>query len=276
MFRKIYDCIFPMIANIKINKDIRKRIDIPNENDSIFHGIENPQSISFNILQEQYSETFKFKDKLEDKAKTNIIGVTISISLILGASTFLSNINNKFNCVWLSWAVFGLFTLAVLYMIIAGVISIKVLISENSVHTLSLSNQNSHSEYDNCISKNRLKNIIRNNYVYTSYECIRNSIVALFLILILSIIPIQTVQQNMPNSNSGDIHFVYSSDCINKVTSNEVRNDIESTINKAIINIEDIDNNQSLGIIDNNQKVFIQFTITDKNVCVETIKPYIN
>lgn len=276
MLKQIYECLFPMLDNIKTNKDVRKRIDTPNENDSIFYGIENPQSISLNILQEQYFETFKFKDKLEDKAKTNIIGVTISISLILGASTFLANINNKFNCNWLSWAVFGLFTLAVLYMIIAGVISIKVLISENSVYTLTLSNQNSHSEYDNCISKNRLKNIIRNNYVYTSYECIRNSIVALFLILILSIVPLQIKQQNTSNSNSGDIHFVYSSDCINKVASNEARNEIESTIKNAIINLENIDNNQSLGIIDNNQKVFIQVTIKDKNVSVESIKPYIN
>ena len=276
MFRKIYECIFPMIANIKINKDIRTRIDISNENDSIFRGIENPKSISLNILQEQYSETFKIKDKLEDKAKTNIIGVTISISLILGASTFLSNINNKFNCVLLSWVVFGLFTIAVLYMIIAGVISIKVLISENSVYTLSLSNQNSHSEYDDCISKNRLKNIIRNNYVYTSYECIRNSIIALFLILILSIIPIHTSRQEMSNSNSKSISFVYSSDCINKVASSEVRNEIESTIKKAIISLDGIDKNNPLGIIDNKQKVFIQFTVTDKNVCVQTIKPYIN
>lgn len=43
--------------------------------------------------------------------------------------------------------------------------------------------------YVKCISKNRMQNIIRNNGIYTSYECIRNAFVCLFFILSVIIFP---------------------------------------------------------------------------------------
>ena len=49
-------------------------------------------------------------------------------------------------------------------------------------------------EYDRCITKNRTTNLIRNNTVFTSYECIRNSLVCLFVILLLSAAPITSGQ----------------------------------------------------------------------------------
>ena len=46
------------------------------------------------MLKEQYDETFNTKEKIEDKAKTNIIGISISITLIMGASGVLSILNS--------------------------------------------------------------------------------------------------------------------------------------------------------------------------------------
>lgn len=89
MCKILLDAIFPVIPNCRANKIVRQRIHPKNENgediepSGILSFIENADNLSLEIIKEQYNETFKVKEKLEDKAKTNIIGVTISITLII-------------------------------------------------------------------------------------------------------------------------------------------------------------------------------------------------
>lgn len=92
-----------------------------------------------------------------------------------------------------------LFVSAVSYMITAGILAIKVLIDENRIYVVDIgttvrADANVRVEYDRCITKNRTTNLIRNNTVFTSYECIRNSLVCLFVILLLSAAPITSGQ----------------------------------------------------------------------------------
>ena len=85
-----------MIANHKTNKILCSKLYPKNEAGEdiepvgVLYYVDNADKLSLESLKEQYADTFEIKDKLEDKAKTNIIGITISITLIMGASGILS------------------------------------------------------------------------------------------------------------------------------------------------------------------------------------------
>lgn len=106
---KIFDAIFPMIANYRDNLKVRKKIhptdDEGNkiEPEGILAHIENSNELDLKVLEDQYGETLRIKEKIEDKAKTNIIGISISITLIMGASGILSVVNDKYQLPILSW-----------------------------------------------------------------------------------------------------------------------------------------------------------------------------
>ena len=99
---RIFDAIFPMVANFQANKKVREKLHPKNEAgtyiepEGVLYCIENHDRISIEVIEEQYDDAFRTKDKLEGKAKTNIIGVTISITLIMGASGVLSVLNEKY------------------------------------------------------------------------------------------------------------------------------------------------------------------------------------
>ena len=176
---KILDIIFPLYENRKAKKIIQAKMFPRNEQGEDV--IENSDKISTEKLKELYDNTLKTKDKLEDKAKTNIIGITISVSLIIGASGLLSAINIKFGNSFIALCAIIFLIAGVTYMILAGLLVIHVLIGENETYNVNLSSivngeELLRDDYDKCIAQNQRKNIIRNNYVFTSYACIRNSL----------------------------------------------------------------------------------------------------
>jgi hypothetical protein len=190
---KVFDSIFPFIANRTDTQKINRK-----DPGNILDAIDNPDAISINTLKGLYSDEMHRKDKLEDKAKINLVGITIAISLILGASNFLTVISGKYHCSIFSWIVFILFIVAVLYLLIAGILAFEMLMNGNIIHTIDLRSFAAddavlRQDYGKCISQNREKNCIRNNYVFTSYECIRNSLVCLFILLVFLVIPYSAI-----------------------------------------------------------------------------------
>lgn len=286
---KVFDIVFPMIANHRDNKKVYK--DLRPKNDAgediepkgILCYVENSHKLSIDSLKEQYADTLKVKDKLEDKAKTNILGVTVSITLIMGASGILSKISEKFAHPALSWISFSLFIISVAYMLIAGILAIKVLISENEISVISLKNiaeagDSLRDDYDICIAQNRRKNTIRNNYVYTSYECIRNALICLFAILILVTVPIKASQNNdraVSTHNSQGYSFVFSSSAVDYIKENDIHDVVEDAIMDILGKPGTDYNAQTLGIVESRQSLFIKFMITDNVITVLLIEPCI-
>jgi len=281
---KIIDTVFPMYANHRDNKVLRNKysnIGEDNEPESLLCHIENADAIITDVLKQQYDDTFHIKDKLEDKAKTNVIGITIAITLIMGASGVLNKISEKFPMPVLQWLAFVLLAVAVIYLLIAGIIAAKVLLDENIVYTVGLNSFASNevtlrSDYDKCILQNRTQNLIRNNSVYSSYECIRNALVCLFVILLLSTIPIE-FQQNSTDKSS--VHEQYSFTFSSETVSYLRNHDVQSVVEDAILNAVENDNisgnsDDTIGIIYDNNNLFIKFKISEKTITVMMIEPY--
>lgn len=285
---KVIDLVFPMISNCQVNAKLRKKIHPKDENgqdiepESIL-SIENSDLINLDILKGWYDETFKAKEKIEDKAKTNIIGISISITLIMGASGILSVLNNKYLSPAVSWVAFVLIVVSIIYMLTAGILIIRLLTDENEIYMVTLSElalggEILRDQYGKRISQNQNKNVIRNNYLFTSYECIRNSLVCLFVILILTTIPINLKSEDISDNalyQSETYSILYTSSAVDYIQKHDAQSIVERSIFEAVERIEKNNNAQALGIIDEKNHLFIKFRIIDDSIEILLIEPYI-
>lgn len=286
---KVIDLVFPMISNCQANAKLRKKIHPKDENgqdiepESILSYIENSDLINLDILKGWYDETFKAKEKIEDKAKTNIIGISISITLIMGASGILSVLNNKYLSPAVSWVAFVLIVVSIIYMLTAGILIIRLLTNENEIYMVTLSElalggKILRDQYGKRISQNQNKNVIRNNYLFTSYECIRNSLVCLFVILILTTIPINLKSEDISDNalyQSETYSILYTSSVVDYIQKHDAQSIVERSIFEAVERIEKNNNAQALGIIDEKNHLFIKFRVIDDSIEILLIEPYI-
>lgn len=289
MMNKVIDLVFPMISNCQANANLREKIHPKDENgqdiepESVLSYIENSDRINLDILKDRYDETFKTKEKIEDKAKTNIIGISISITLIMGASGILSVLNDKYLSPAVSWVAFVLIVVSIIYMLTAGILIIRLLTNENEVYMVTLSELASGGEilrdqYGKRISQNQNKNVIRNNYLFTSYECIRNSLVCLFVILILTTIPIDLKSDDISDNalyQSETYSIMYTSSAVDYIQKHDAQSIVERSIFEAVERIEKNNNAQALGIIDEKNHLFIKFRVIDDTIEILLIEPYI-
>lgn len=238
-----------------------------------------------------YHDTFKIKDKLEDKAKTNVVGVTIAITLIMGASGVINTIYGKFPIPTIKWIAFGFLSAAVIYMIAAGLLAIRVLITDNKMFFVNLESfatgdQALSQKYNDCIKLNKHQNTMRNNTVFTSYECIRNSLVCLFLILILVSVPIisptsnEAQERNIGKVSNEEYQFLYSAKAVDFIKSSDIQDVVEETIIRDIYrDIDKIKSASEIGIADVPNKIFIKYSYNDDTInvlLIETISNSIN
>jgi hypothetical protein len=278
-----------MYANHLINIKVQNMIDTMLEKQQYSPLSDDlAESVTTEVFKEQYLDTFKIKDKLEEKAKTNVVGVTIAITLIMGASGVVNTIYGKFSTQLVNWIAFGLLSVAVMYMIAAGLLAIKVLISDNKMFFVNLQtfadgDRPLKLKYNDCTYLNTHQNIIRNNSIFTSYECIRNALVCLFLILMLVIIPIKPAtnaekqSQILLNDSNGQYEFFYSAGAVDFMKSNDIQGVVQDTIISNLNSNKDKPHpDTEIGIADLSDGIFIQYSFADNTVNVLLIEPISN
>ena len=192
---RILDIIFPPYESYKANTIIKSKmfpqdeLEIGSKASEILEEVDNPENISTEVLKELYEQTFNIKNKLEDKAKSNIIGITISVSLMVASINLISFLSAGIGR--LSIAV--LLVMGISYMILSGWLAIHMLIEENETYIIKITSLGEgetvlREDYCQCIEQNRRKNLIRNNHLFASYACIRNSLISLFIMFLIIIV----------------------------------------------------------------------------------------
>ncbi len=264
---KVIEWIMPSLSNYWINKSVRTRIldvatsDIPRTENQLEH-------LSKEELEKLFDVDITVKDKLEDKAKTNVIGVTISVTLIMGSQVLLQNITEKHGVDLLYGVALALFVCAVMYMLAAGIHAIHILVAENEIYTPSseLKGDLYKKDLNKQINLNRAKNTLRNNYVFTSYECIRNALICLFAVMIIAIVP----THNRDNESISARHGYYSlsvdamQSILEGVDLSVVKNYIEAQPKK-----EDM-----ITVVDDEDKLLIKYSIEGDEVVIYLIEQY--
>ena len=198
--------IFPSLDCSKANKSLKKKAE-SNESQSNISFKGNVDKIPIESFRKKYSDTFETKDKFEDKAKTNVIGITIAITLIMGASNMITSIVNKYTSDFMHWISYFIMIAAALYLLSAGIQAIKVLFTENTMYFVEVldmyeDNEETKEKYDDCANRNIDRNIIRNNIVFSSYICIRNALICMVLLLIFIAIPVNFKEDKIQRNGS--------------------------------------------------------------------------
>ncbi|WP_152057494.1 hypothetical protein [Aliarcobacter butzleri] len=181
---------FPIIELKKAEKKILKD-DAENEIDIDYSKSDK------SIIEKIYNDTFEIKKLIDDKAKTGIIGVTITVGLISSISTNFEN---------LSFVSILLYIIALVYSFISGYLSLALLSNKNIIFKLitddAFLEENELKEAMIINTKLNIKhNVNRQNYVYSSYRHLIYSLVIMVFAFLLNICFSQKSTEKNQNIN---------------------------------------------------------------------------
>jgi hypothetical protein len=200
---KLLNWIFPLWNLVNANKKINKKMKnfkVNLEDEEFFSEfMRDCQNIHFEQVQSIFNNTIENRKSLEEKAKTNILIVTVAITVILGLSSLLFSIPEKVSNNSLVIFMIGiLFLISLIYMIIGSILSLMTLnageLKEkydwspralSYIESLTDENEKSREKkylLSSYIELNNLTNLKLNNFASSTYEHIRNSLVTFFLI----------------------------------------------------------------------------------------------
>ena len=130
---------------------------------------------------------------IEDKAKTNILGITLAFTVILASVAFAPRIAGvaENNGNWMLWTFIGFQLLGIGFLIIGGWLALSTLrIAKVYIWTLEDERSNTTDEAKNAeiswyLQNNQLVSTLKANLLDASYSCIRNGVAALAISAVL-------------------------------------------------------------------------------------------
>ena len=130
---------------------------------------------------------------IEDKAKTNILGITLAFTVILATVAFAPRITDvgKDNPDWVIWVFMAMQLYGILFLIAGGGLALNALrVARNYIWTLQDERDNATKEARNAeiswyLQNNQEVSRLKSNLLDASYSCIRNGVAALVLSAIL-------------------------------------------------------------------------------------------
>ena len=270
--------IFPVIGNLETNYKLRKRLNTNSDQEgeqlqTPLKQSSNPDAITIESLKEQYADALEVKDKFEDKAKATIGCVTVSVTLILEASGLLTSLAGRFNYPLVCWLSYALFLYAVLSMIAAAIMDIKVIVNENIVFTFPADcpEEKARETYDVCVGQNITQNYIRNNYVFSAYECIRNALISLFVIMAIAVIPVDFGTVGLSSSTeNAQRGYSYFETALYSLEQHDV-SEIKEIIDNSLPSMQTEDG-QTYSVVDKAHGLFIKFQINGNDINVLSIE----
>ena len=139
---------------------------------------------------------------IEDKAKTNIVGITLAFTVILATVAFAPRITDVGQDYPdpLLWAFMALQLYGILFLLAGGGLALKTLrAAQNYIWTLQDERDNATKEARNSeiswyLKSNELVSRLKGNLLDASYSCIRNGVAALAIsaILVLTLLIISS------------------------------------------------------------------------------------
>ena len=105
-------------------------------------------------------------------------------------------------------------------MLVAGIMSIQVLIKENILYPIPLEKRKEKTSIYQATQQNINQNLIRNNIIYAAYISIRNSVICLLVIFILAVLPYQSTNDISSLNSSDYAEIMYENNAVNWLMNN--------------------------------------------------------
>ncbi|KJD42683.1 hypothetical protein [Paenibacillus terrae] len=176
--------LFPFFENYFYKKKMMKKIKDTDNKSIPLSYMDGYEKLSIVEMDKLHSKSFEYKKSLEDKAKTSLFSVSISITLIV------SFIDLIFRIEYFRTLAMLLVVVAFTNLILAGKMAFDVIGNLNVFSDLfpsdfHLKKKDKKELLAYATESNVNYNIIRNNHVYLSYKSIMVSLVAIALVGIL-------------------------------------------------------------------------------------------
>lgn len=196
----IISFIFPFYESSIANKKLWSQIEELKNLDKLksecmgSYYMNDYEKLSEDDLMKFLNQTIEKKKSLEEKAKTNVFGITIAVTLITGLYKVLLDGNTNSSSELFKYSIALLAFYAIGQMILAGLSSLKVLGDVISQYELFPGDMllSTDERCDTIALDTEINvklNIVRNNLISSSYSCMKKSLVGLFILFILITIP---------------------------------------------------------------------------------------
>lgn len=189
------DVLFPIISTFLSKRRIIEKIGSLEETEGAEIDFQSHPSFVYlrnidddNVLENKYGDALEHKKQLEDKAKSLVALTTISATMMLGLGSTASSMFGGIAQLPARAILAAVMIFSAFYMVAAAISSISVFASLNKAYLVDDPGRSTGDDIRLAIMQNGYQNILRNNYLSLSFDCLKRSLGSLFVVFLAMVV----------------------------------------------------------------------------------------
>lgn len=189
------DVLFPIISTFLSKRRIIEKIGSLEETEGAEIDFQFHPSFVYlrdiddnNVLENKYGDALEHKKQLEDKAKSLVALTTISATMMLGLGSTASSMFGGIVQLPARVILAAVMIFSAFYMVAAAISSISVFASLNKAYLVDDPGRSTGDDIRLAIMQNGYQNILRNNYLSLSFDCLKRSLGSLFVVFLAMVV----------------------------------------------------------------------------------------
>lgn len=191
------DVLFPIISTFLSKRRIIEKIGSLEEAEGAEIDFQSHLSFAYlrdidddnnNVLENKYDDALEHKKQLEDKAKSLVALTTISATMMLGLGSTASSMFGGIVQLPARVILAAVMIFSAFYMVAAAISSISVFASLNKAYLVDDPGRSTGDDIRLAIMQNGYQNILRNNYLSLSFDCLKRSLGSLFVVFLAMVV----------------------------------------------------------------------------------------
>lgn len=189
------DVLFPIISTFLSKRRIIEKIGSLEETEGAEIDFQSHPSFVYlrnidddNVLENKYGDALEHKKQLEDKAKSLVALTTISATMMLGLGSTASSMFGGIVQLPARAILAAVMIFSAFYMVAAAISSISVFASLNKAYLVDDPGRSTGDDIRLAIMQNGYQNILRNNYLSLSFDCLKRSLGSLFVVFLAMVV----------------------------------------------------------------------------------------
>ena len=191
----VVDVLFPIISTFLSKRRIIEKIGGLEETEGAEIDFQLHPSFAYlrdiddeNVLKDKCGDALEHKKQLEDKAKSLVALTTISATMMLGLGSTASSMFGGIVQLPARVILAAVMIFSAFYMVAAAISSIGIFASLNKAYLVDDPVRSMGDSIRLAIMRNEYQNILRNNYLSLSFDCLKRSLGGLFVIFLAMVV----------------------------------------------------------------------------------------
>lgn len=187
--------LFPIISTYLSKRTIASKIANLEESKGTEIDFQTHPSFSYlrdiddkNALKGWYEDALEHKKQLEDKAKALVALTTISATMMLGLGSTATSLLGEIAQLPARVIIATVMIFSAFYMVEAAISSISIFTSLNKAYLTNGSGRSAGDNFRLAIMQNEYQNVLRNNYLSLTFDCLKRSLGSLFVVFLTMVV----------------------------------------------------------------------------------------